>query len=319
MLDPIFIPTYKNRKNNIVQRLASGEFKTDPKRNVFFVCYDFDFKESGYDKIELKAPNCHFHLINFEEFLKTPGYERCIQSKRNYIQKFAEKAGFKRIWMFDDDLRSVWKTEEYAHDGEVAKRVECEFEEALQFVEKTMEGRDFSVAGVPETRGSLESAWAGKSYEKADVTILDNHYVNIEALKEKNVYFKTGKFKSEDLGIVIDGCLAGLHTYKLIGDYSFDFEPVGKSTSLTESYRTLSYELWKDYGRILRFKPSTKVANKDKKTYVNCGIDKKRLYANMRVIDDYAQKEMEKATNEAEWTDTVFRLAKELGINRKGF
>lgn len=45
MFDPVFVLTYKNRPDNIIQRLLSNKISVDENRKIYFICYDFDFKD----------------------------------------------------------------------------------------------------------------------------------------------------------------------------------------------------------------------------------------------------------------------------------
>ncbi len=315
MFDPIFVLTYKNRPENIIQRLLDGRLSIDPKRKIYFVCYDFDFVESGYDKYELPE-NMSFLKIDFQNDFVKNGFERCLQAKRYFICNKAREMGYHYCWQFDDDLLSVWKA--IFREDKCNEKVEAPLEEALQFMEDRMKNKVFSVAGFPYNKGSMEFTWLKKIYDKEDSFVIDNMYINLDECKKVGLNYTPLKNHAEDLMMCVDSYRKGLHTYVVEGSYCLHFDPPGKSGSLADKYKEISYNVWKEYGRLFRYKDNNRSSGKDKEKYVSVQLDRKRLAANITKIADEAQIEMEKATNADEWTKIVSDLTKKYNLGRKG-
>lgn len=310
MLDPIFVLTYKNRKDNILKRFEDGRLTVDSNRKVYFVCYDFDFLESGYDKYSLPE-NMTFLKIDFEnEFLKN-GLERCVQAKRYYTFNKAYEMGYHYCWIFDDDLLNAWKVSDFENH----KKAEVQLEEPLQYLEKELANKTFSIAGYPHSKGSMAFILNKPSVSTYSL-ICDNFYINLDVCKKEGLSFTPLKHHSEDLMMVLDSARKGIDTYIFRGTYALNFRPTGGASSLSGSYKEPAYNLWKDYGRLVRYIDKNRVFGKNKEHYIHVQIDKKRLLANTTRIADEAQLEMEKATNVDEWTETVHRLTEKYHLKR---
>ena len=315
MLDPIFVVTYKNRDGNIIQKLLKNTLSVDANRKVHFLCYDFDFVESGYDKYEL-PDNMSFIKIDFQKDFIEKGYERCIQAKRHYLINKAQELEYNKCWMLDDDLLSVWKV--VPRIGKCNDKIEVPLEEALQYLEKEVENKQFSVACYPYNKGSLEFTWYDKPSIALDAFPIDGVYLNIDEFKRTGLNYTPLRNHAEDLMITADSYRKGLHTIKLNGSYCLHFDPPGKSGSITNNYKILSYNVWKEYGRLFRYVDKNNKAGKNKVHYINVQLDRKRLEANVTKINDEAQIEMEKATNADEWTEIVSNLTKKYNLKKKG-
>ena len=181
-----------------------------------------------------------------------------------------------------------------------------------------MIGKKFSVACFPYNKGSMDFTWSSKAYLKEDVFPIDGVFLNIDAFKETGLNYTPLRNHAEDLMITADSVRKGLHTYALVGSYCFHFDPPGKSGSITNNYKVLSYNVWKEYGRLFRYIDKESKAGKDKVHYINVQLDRKRLAENTFRIEDEAQVEMEKAKDADEWTQIVSDLTKKLGLKKKG-
>lgn len=198
MFNPVFVLTYKNRPDNIIQRLLSNKISVDENRKVYFVCYDFDFKESGYDKYEL-LKNMEFLKIDFQNDFVKNGYERCVQAKRHFIINKAIEMGYHFCWLLDDDLLDAWKM----IDLEKHKKEKIALEEALQYMEKSVSYKDFSVASFPSSSGAITFVRRVPSIVEHLFTC-DNFYVNLDVMKRENLNFTYLKNHCEDAMIIID-------------------------------------------------------------------------------------------------------------------
>ena len=310
MLDPIFVLTYKNRPRNIIQRFLENKIAVDNKRKVYFVCYDFDFVESGYDKYTLPS-NMEFLKIDFQnDFIKN-GYERCLQAKRHFIIDKAIEMGYNYCWEFDDDFLSAYKMVDF----DKHKKEEVPLEEALQFMESSVSNRIFSIAGFPHSKGSMAFVMNKPNIGEYSL-ICDNFYINLNICKKENLNFTYLKNHSEDTMMLLDSARKGIKTLILRGTYALDFQPTGGTSSLADSYAELAYNLWKEYGRLVKYIDKNRTFGKNKIPYIHVQIDKKRLLANITRIADEAQLEMEKATNAEEWTKIVRQLTQKYNLKR---
>lgn len=310
MLDPIFVLTYKNRPGNIIQRFLDNKIAVDDKRKVYFVCYDFDFVESGYDKYKLPS-NMEFLKIDFQNDFVKNNLERCVQAKRYYIFNKAFEMGNHFCWIFDDDFLSAFKMVDF----EKHKKEEVPLEEALQFLESSVSDKIFSIAGFPHSKGSMAFVMNKPNIGEYSL-ICDNFYINLDVCKKENLSFIPLKHHSEDTMMVLDSARKGVKTLIFRGTYALDFQPTGGSNSLSGSYKEPAYNLWKDYGRLVRYIDKDRKFGKNKEHYIHVQIDKKRLLANITRIADEAQLEMEKATNAEEWTEIVHQLTLKYNLKR---
>lgn len=110
----------------------------------------------------------------------------------------------------------------------------------------------------------------------------------------------------------------GIKTFLLQGTYALNFSPMGNKNTLMENYTLMMYNLFKDYGRFVRYIDKGRTFGKNKIPYITIQVDKKRIAKNIFKINDEAQIEMEKATNAEEWTNIIHKLTLKYNLKRKG-
>ena len=95
---PVCIPSYKNRE--ITKKLFSQLSTFD---DVYLFVYDFDYKESGYDKLELPS-NVKVIQINIDRDFKKYNVKRTdLSTKRCFIFDYMTSLGIDTYISIDDD------------------------------------------------------------------------------------------------------------------------------------------------------------------------------------------------------------------------
>lgn len=96
---PVCIPSYKNR--DYTKILFSNLYTLD---DVYIFVYDFDYKESGYDKIDFPQ-NVKIVQINIEKDFKKYNVNRTdLSTKRCFIFDYMTELGIDRYIAIDDDI-----------------------------------------------------------------------------------------------------------------------------------------------------------------------------------------------------------------------
>lgn len=303
---PLFIPSYGNRKNNLVSKLCSKEVVL--KRPVKVFCYDYDFVDSGYDKYEL-PDNVEFVKIPFDEF-KSRGFERCIQAKRQWMLEWAHKNNVDAYWQIDDDFKRA---------GVVVKAMselppeakKCELEDKpLEDVLKDIEDRlpeDWGLAGAFNSKGSMGIVKCGN---KADwITnspVIQAVLLNAKECLKRNINYDPEKFNFEDISMMIDIVESGLTAYKAYGDY-IEMEAPGKN-SFTADYSKCSYNIYKKYGDFIKLRLDKSGKYKGQSSVVFAAADKHRIKNNKRKIDDDAHNRLRAAGSFEEFVNILIDL-----------
>lgn len=253
---PMCIRTYKNRVNSLL-----GNLKEFGNREIHIFLYDFDYKESGYDKYGWEnMKNVHIHKINLEKEFFPKGWTRSTQSKLAYIQDTMTDLGIKKFQMFDDDLKMKvnmcnGKKKFYEKYNKWSQnKIEISLPQALQIEEYLLENtQNWGIAGFG---GDLSSCWYDeKEIFKRNSLPTRIITVNNELLNQNNLHFTPDKKYHEDMDMCIKviqkGMISPLFEFFAIDTAVPSNVPNAAGTNASENnYQMVMYEKYRDYIRL---------------------------------------------------------------------
>ena len=172
---PIAIPSYKNRKGIILQNPeAFGDAQ------VYVFCYDFDYTESGYDKLNLPD---NFHIVQIH-----PDGWRNWQQKVRWIRFWMRDHGFDMYFQLDDDILPKWRiTNADPNDTRSTKTIPLYDALAMWQAYSDNHGLKFT---TPAYNIQIPFVKTKADMTRTDVELTIGFYMSIKELESHDVWFQ---------------------------------------------------------------------------------------------------------------------------------
>lgn len=191
---PICIPSYKNRKNNIIQKLSVLK-----DMEVYLFLYEDDYVISGYDKLKLEEkPNVHIILLKVTGELNIEKQSvpwKSLRCKRAFIQRYMENVS-DYYFMSDDDILPEGKmVNTDCEDQRTTKTIPIY--EMLAIWENYHKQHNWSMStltsNIAVAHCKENKMWSNNA------TVIQIFLMNGKLLKENNLYFEATDKWCEDV------------------------------------------------------------------------------------------------------------------------
>lgn len=292
-LPPVFIPSYKNRKGTIINRL--DEIPSE----VHLFIYDDD--RENYP--ETFSDNVIVHEISKKDFEEMNLEWRGICPKREYMLEFAKRNNIPKIIMLDDDISfDVWYADKARTTSVSNTKAKCSIWDGFRLLLRLAEKENWGVLGFTmcELRCShynLKKILNENAYPCGAVVL------NVEKLSDIHYSQTFGKFMMEDLSIDIECLKRNLKI--LVSDFMYfkTLISTGGKNSIASNknvaYKSMlnSYIEYRDF-MFLKI---------SKKGELRVAINHKNIYNNISIINDEFHEKLYQACIKSD-VEEVFEL-----------
>ena len=266
----IVICTFKNRSDILLSHL--DEFYPF---QVYVVCKEWDYTESGYDKYDW---NDNVHIL-FEQNVHN------IMESREWARKEIRKLGYRGMIILDDDLRGD-KAEQIIPEtkrknsntyGYITRSLVDLFRELIN---RTNE-HDASF-GSPLFYTNIGFYHPGKTFINTTINYGQFCFINIEDMEKLNICYDTRDTIHEDADLVFQFLRNGCNCITL-GDWAYIMS-LDKSSSKNSTVGDENYENFLKIGLYLKWKDyvtlTASYRGKTNKNKIGIRTNTKRLFNN---------------------------------------
>lgn len=207
---PICIPSYKNRKNNVIRNLQI--FKDMP---IYLFLYEDDYEKSGYDKLGLENMS-NVHIIKLKvgdtlDISKNQVPWKSLRCKRAFIQRYMEdKADM--YFMSDDDVLNEGKiVNADPEDARTTKSISLYQLLAIWADYHSQHNWSMSTctSNIAVAHCKENKMWSNNA------TVIQIFLMNGKLLKENNLYFEATDEWCEDVAFSFRCIWKGLDPKKI--------------------------------------------------------------------------------------------------------